>query len=92
MGDDIVYDMKTWKDIFDEISYAYESQYEVDYHERDGVEYVTVYKGTFNSNGEYHYKTSYQTFDPALWPKIKLFAKLFEENGTLDILYGAKHD
>jgi len=92
MGDDTEYDLKTWKEVFAEISYAYESQYEVEYWERNGVEYVTVYKGTFNSDGEYEYKGNTSTFDPALWPRVKLFAKLFEEGGTVDLLYGDKDE
>lgn len=88
MGDDLNYDYKTWEDVFEQISYCYERQYPVRTGTFNKVEYVTIYKGTFTSNGEFEYKGNVATFDPALWPKIKLFGKLFETNGTVDILYG----
>ena len=88
MGDDTPITMHTWEDVFNQIHYCYEPQYKVDFWIEDGVEYVQVYKGTFSSDGLFEYKGGYERFDEKLWPRIKLFAKLFETNGTVDILYG----
>lgn len=86
--EEVKYGYPTWADVFGMIQYCYETQYGVEYWETAGVEFVQVYKGTFSSDGYFEYKGTAETFNPALWPKIKLFAKLFEEGGTVDVLYG----
>lgn len=81
------YTMRTWEAVFSQIAYCYEDRYGVEWWERDGIEYFTVYKGTFSSDGRFEYKGQYTDFDTKLWPKIKLFAKLFEKDGIVDLLY-----
>lgn len=87
MGDDEITYYK-WADVFAEIGYAYESQYKPDYWKDNGIEYISFYKLTLNSNGEMEYKGQMTRFDSKLWPRVKLVYSTFEEGGVVDILYG----
>lgn len=92
MGDDTEYNYKTWDELFNFMHYCYENQYGVDVGIYNGIEYVTIYKGTFTAEGKVEYKGQIDTFDPVLWPKVKLFGKLFEEGGTVDVLFGDNNE
>ena len=82
------YSYRNWAELFSHISYAYEFEYGVDFYEADGLEYINIHKLTLCSDGTAAYKTSLDTFPPELWSKVKLFARLFEEDPVIDILYG----
>ena len=85
------YDYSTWLALFSEIQYAHEAQYKPTIGSGLGqCEYITFYKLTIFDNGEMKYKGNYSTYDPSLWPKVKLLYKLFEEGGIVDVLYGNK--
>lgn len=89
------YDYPTWKSLFSEIQYAHEAQYppshgNTPYETGSSEEYVSFYKLTIWQRGELEYKGQWSTYDPRLWPKVKLLYKLFEEDGIVDILYGSK--
>lgn len=100
------YDYPTWNDLFGEITYAHEAQYPPHFgigskpssggNYKDNnivdVEYITFYKLTLYSNGELEYKGQWSTFNPKLWPRVKLLYKLFEKDSTIDILYGGEND
>lgn len=82
------YNVKTWLELFSEISYAFDRDYKPDFYTQDGIEYISFYKLYLNSKGQASYKVDDWTFDPALWPRVKLLYKLFEENNAIDVLYG----
>ena len=79
-----------WSRLFEQIGYAHEAQYPPEYWVDKGVEYISFYKLTLTSEGDYSYKSDYSKFDPALWPRVKLLYKLFEKDGAIDTLYGKK--
>ena len=88
MGDDEVTYYK-WTDLFCEIAYAHEAQYQPHYHkDYRGVEAITFHKLTLCSDGEMEYKGQITRFDVKLWPKVVLLYKLFEKDGVVDLLYG----
>lgn len=79
-----------WNDLFDQINYAYESQYCQDLKietDNQGVQYLTVYKLTIINDGTMEYKGNYTKYDTKLWPLVVLFAKLWN-NKTVEVLYG----
>jgi len=86
--DKIVY--KTWNDLYNQINYAYESQYcenleiETDH---DGRKFLNVYKLTIVDDGTVEYKGQYERYDVKLWPLVVMFAKLWN-NKTVEVLYG----
>lgn len=94
------YDYPTWNALFSEISYAHESQYSphfgVGARTIEGIvtneEYITFHKLTLYSSGELEYKGQWSTFNPKLWPRVKLLYKLFEKDKTIDVLYGGEND
>lgn len=87
MGDDeITY--YEWKDLFAEISYAYESMYKPRLHTNKGKRVITFHKLSICEDGEMEYKGNITRFDPKLWPKVMLVYKTFEEGGIVDTLYG----
>lgn len=85
--------INNWADLFSEICYAFELQYCHDLkieNMTDGTQVLNVYKLTLHSNGFIEYKGHITRFNTSLWPRVVLFAKLFEHNGVIDILYAPK--
>ncbi len=80
----------TFGELFSEISYAYEVKYPPELWEQDGIRYANFYKGTATSDGKYEYKGNYSTFDPKLFWKVEMMAKLLLDDPTLTVLYGQK--
>jgi len=79
----------TFGELFSEISFDYEPQYEPDIHlDTDGTEWVTFYKSSMSNKGELNRKGNTSTFDPQLYWKIKLMAKLLMDDPTVKVLYG----
>ena len=88
------YDYNTFKELFDaHIHYAYESQYgcSLDTEDHD-VEYAAFYKLYLNSDGTGAYKEDRFTFDPRLWPKIKLLVEMLTETPAEKILFKANEE
>lgn len=82
------YYIKTFSEVFDQIGYAHESQYPcyLDY-EKDGSASFNVYKLTISSKGYMEYKGQYTKYDPKLWPRIELLAKVMVDDPTIRLLY-----
>jgi hypothetical protein len=83
------YDYNTFKELFDaHIHYAYEGQYGCSLDTEDHVvECAAFYKLYLNSDGTGQYKTEHFTFDPRLWPKVKLLVELLTETPAEKILF-----
>ena len=92
------YDYNTFKDLFDgHIHYAYEGQYGAYLDKIEDtvqgevcVEAATFHKLTIFDIGWLEYKGQYQTYDPRLWPKVKLLAEMLQETPAEKILFKAK--
>jgi hypothetical protein len=81
---------KTFGELFNVISFDYEPQYEPTIHTDDkGITYVTFYKTTITSIGQIERKSSVSTFDPKLFWKVLLMAKLLMDDPTVKVLYGS---
>jgi hypothetical protein len=86
------YDYNTFKELFDShIQYAYEGQYGCSLGTEDhNVEYAEFYKLYLNSEGTGQYKVDNFTFDPRLWPQVKLLAEMLTETPAEKILFKVK--
>lgn len=84
------YDYNTFKELFDaHIHYAYEPQYGCDVDDLDygGVEYAHFHKLCLNADGTGSYKTDHFTYDPRLWPKVKLLVEMLTETTAEKVLF-----
>lgn len=77
----------TFAEVFDQIGYAHESQYPCYLDYRDGKGYFNVYKLTICSDGEMEYKGQITKYDPKLWPRIELLAKVMIDDPTIRLFY-----
>lgn len=83
----------TFGELFQEISFDYESKYEPQiYIEAATTEedrrVVTFYKTTITSDGIVARKGNQYTYDPSLFWKVELMAKLLLDDPTVKVLYG----
>ncbi len=82
------YDYNTFEEVFAEIGYAFEAQYGCSLHNSlNGVWTFEVYKLTIHSDGTMQYKSNINTYDPVLWPRIELLAKVMTKDPTLELIY-----
>lgn len=81
------YHYKTFEDVFYELCNNYETQYGIDEWSRDGISYLTINKLTISNTGTIEYKGGYSTFDPTIWPRISLIAKIINKSPTVDLFY-----
>ena len=86
------YTYNTFKELFNEIHYAYEDQYgcEVYKGQNNTIEVITFHKLTLFDNGTINYKGQVETFDPRLWRYVVALAKMLQETKAEKILYGKK--
>ena len=84
------YDYNTFKELFDShINYAYEPQYGCRLDNEDGqfhMWYAEFYKLTIYENGTLDYKGNTETYNPILWPKVKLLVEMLQETKAEKIL------
>lgn len=83
------YDYSTFEEVFSQIGYAFEYQYPcyLEYDSERGVSLFSIYKLTIISDGRMEYKGNYETYDPKLWPRIELLAKVMTNDPMINLLY-----
>ena len=81
------YTYNTFAELFGFISYAIEWNTVPIYY--PSSECIVFNKLTIFKNGTLTYKIEEYTYNPKLWPRVRLLLELFkEDNDAIDILYG----
>lgn len=65
-----------WGDVVAEICFDFEHRYKPREGERDGVQYLSIYKTTFFADGRYERKGNWGQYQAHLYPKILELVKL----------------
>jgi len=83
------YDYNTFKQLFDShIHYAYEHKHGCSIGDDSHYcEYAVFHKLYINSDGILNYKGNVETYDPRLWPKVKLLVEILTETPAEKILF-----
>lgn len=81
------YQIETFEEVFDQIGYAHEARYPSELWYENGKGFFNVYKLTITSDGEMEYKGQVTRYNPKLWPRIELLAKVMTNDSTINLLY-----
>lgn len=80
--------VETFEDLFSEVCWAFDHNYPCElYVDTNGMKRFNVYKLTICEEGWYEYKGHTTKFNPKLWPKLELLAKVITDDPTISLFY-----